>query len=777
MHRRISTGDTMHRAAGSHMPFTAPAPAMEAYAPNTSTHTYHPPIAGPSTSPLSDGTDGSYDNTPGTSVGEAFSPGVPELPQPTKKKRRRQALNCKECKRRKIKCDRQAPCDQCVRRGEGELCDWDQLPPAEKPIGRSSYNALKEQLNKTQRAFEILQARYVEQVGRPVPPSPTPSTQPQNPVARNPLGPVQQFQAQAQSSRQASRRTVLASSTATVPANSFAVTTAPSAAAGNGAPAALIQGFETLDGFPAFPGLIASKRRSDDTEVIAASDVWTSIPEKWICDVLTEFFFDKVEWHICMFHRPSFYRIYDEFWSVPAMADRAARVKPEWIALWWAIMCLALTSMRPSEPIERKICADSSDWKSMGMRFWKLARAALDRALEDSDYLSSNNIEVVQTLVLFSYCNLALNDKGYKGSAPMTASAIRISMNLGLHRLGGEIEQAVPPEGLLFREIRRRVWWNVVFLDWNISTQMNRTYLIHPNQCDTAKPLNLDWEDMIDGRPLRPKPSDKHTNVSMLLAKILLAGSVRELCDRLNSTEGVDPLFLEQHQARQNQLVSALPPCLRTFPNSTDPIAALPVVQWEGLQFQLHLMNRRIRMHRQFMLDGYLNNTYARSTEVCISAAQRILVLFREGRKNKFPGAFAWYNLMYCWMAAVILTVDAFHSLNKDATQMVLTSSSRQDHINEAIQALEDVGDISDLAPRGAEVLRFLLRESGIGSLQLDERILEDVFNMQFDGLYGMYGPDLNLSNAPQLPLTGNPMIDPMQWTQLMVGHQPQYQL
>ncbi|THU96215.1 hypothetical protein K435DRAFT_778669 [Dendrothele bispora CBS 962.96] len=44
--------------------------------------------------------------------------------QPNKKKRRRQALSCTECKRRKIKCDRKQPCSPCTRRGEQAKCQW-----------------------------------------------------------------------------------------------------------------------------------------------------------------------------------------------------------------------------------------------------------------------------------------------------------------------------------------------------------------------------------------------------------------------------------------------------------------------------------------------------------------------------------------------------------------------------------------------------------------------------------------------------------------------------
>ncbi|KAI0672806.1 hypothetical protein C8Q78DRAFT_681208 [Trametes maxima] len=60
-----------------------------------------------------------------------------------KQKRRRQALSCTECKRRKIKCDRANPCGPCVRRGEQAKCQWHVIEPMEKYVTRSEFDELK----------------------------------------------------------------------------------------------------------------------------------------------------------------------------------------------------------------------------------------------------------------------------------------------------------------------------------------------------------------------------------------------------------------------------------------------------------------------------------------------------------------------------------------------------------------------------------------------------------------------------------------------------------
>ncbi|KAG9018775.1 hypothetical protein FRB90_009779 [Tulasnella sp. 427] len=101
--------------------------------------------------------DGSQDipGQPGAgSLGVATA--VDENGQPLKKKRRRQALSCTECKRRKIKCDRQNPCSPCTRRGEADRCRWatqepipDSISPfssSEKFVTRQEYDLLHQKV-------------------------------------------------------------------------------------------------------------------------------------------------------------------------------------------------------------------------------------------------------------------------------------------------------------------------------------------------------------------------------------------------------------------------------------------------------------------------------------------------------------------------------------------------------------------------------------------------------------------------------------------------------
>ncbi|KAG2136078.1 uncharacterized protein EDB93DRAFT_1254061 [Suillus bovinus] len=82
--------------------------------------------------------------------------GEVEQQGPAKKKRRRQALSCNECKRRKIKCDRAQPCGPCTRRGEQSKCQWRTLEPVDKYVLRTDFDELK---TRSKAEYDELKAR------------------------------------------------------------------------------------------------------------------------------------------------------------------------------------------------------------------------------------------------------------------------------------------------------------------------------------------------------------------------------------------------------------------------------------------------------------------------------------------------------------------------------------------------------------------------------------------------------------------------------------------
>lgn len=114
----------------------------------------------------------------------------------------------------------------------------------------------------------------------------------------------------------------------------------------------------------------------------------------------------------------------------------------------------------------------------------------------------------------------------------LLGAAIKMAQGLGLSRLGAE-QQSVDGkplpmwtgrwESLIQREVGRRIWWNLVFLDWSLAPSYNFSCSIQPDQIKTALPANTEDEDIIDGQPLKPQPLSVRTGMSFQLARLRFA--------------------------------------------------------------------------------------------------------------------------------------------------------------------------------------------------------------------------------------------------------------
>src|SRR2546421_2065475 len=70
---------------------------------------------------------------------------------PSERKRRRKALSCYDCRRRKLRCDRDYPsCSRCQKAGQADSCIYESDPPEPKEHGDGE----KPELGATVTAFE-----------------------------------------------------------------------------------------------------------------------------------------------------------------------------------------------------------------------------------------------------------------------------------------------------------------------------------------------------------------------------------------------------------------------------------------------------------------------------------------------------------------------------------------------------------------------------------------------------------------------------------------------
>ncbi|WWC65494.1 uncharacterized protein I303_108112 [Kwoniella dejecticola CBS 10117] len=89
-----------------------------------------------------------------------------ETPKRTRKRKHREPLSCAECRRTKVKCDRQVPCGSCVKLGCGNLCP-DGARPTLKP--RASTHSHRQNITTESGDYVSQLTRVLQEHGLPIP--------------------------------------------------------------------------------------------------------------------------------------------------------------------------------------------------------------------------------------------------------------------------------------------------------------------------------------------------------------------------------------------------------------------------------------------------------------------------------------------------------------------------------------------------------------------------------------------------------------------------------
>jgi len=114
------------------------------------------------------------------------------------------------------------------------------------------------------------------------------------------------------------------------------------------------------------------------------------------------------------------------------------------------------------------------------------------QSLVNSRFLKSLNILTLQAFILYLLGVRQTYDP--HSLWILSGVAVRISQRLGLHRDGGH-HQISPFDA----EIRRRTWWQVVFLDGHSSKLAGAGFPAWLAKFDTKVPLNISDSDLSPG--------------------------------------------------------------------------------------------------------------------------------------------------------------------------------------------------------------------------------------------------------------------------------------
>ncbi|WVQ86192.1 hypothetical protein IAT38_008360 [Cryptococcus sp. DSM 104549] len=366
---------------------------------------------------------------------------------------------CTPCRKRKIKCDKQAPCGQCCKRRSEAYCtvlgsgdDFDPSaspPPPEPTTGDSSARIaeLEQTIRKLQRTIADQQAQSL----------------PNPPVAGYPAEALP---------RDAEERHVV-----------------------GGRETEEVDQLEAEEEHVArVLDTFAMGHRTSQNRLKGA--IGNVAPQRWpkliqqVRKALSILPDTERSWELVSFY-------FEAMLSTP-QEQLPYVVAPCWLCLHMMVLCLATHLLEPME--REKMGMPMDQWQEIARALFIAAKEMLFA----SDFLFSHTLEHLQCIILMGVYQYN-TDLAADSHWSLLGSAIKIAQSLGLQRLGSEDQPSTAWPAAwrdpARRDVGRRIWWNLVYLDWSFAPSYGWTYCIHPSQNLAALPSNInDIEVENEGR-------------------------------------------------------------------------------------------------------------------------------------------------------------------------------------------------------------------------------------------------------------------------------------
>ncbi|KAF5566150.1 hypothetical protein FPHYL_3898 [Fusarium phyllophilum] len=173
-------------------------------------------------------------------------------------------------------------------------------------------------------------------------------------------------------------------------------------------------------------------------------------------------------------------------------------------ALLFAICLAAITSM-DEETV-------SLNFNTPREQLLQRYQFGTEQALARSNFLTTKDITVIQALVIYLPLlpNIGAQDKVW----PLTGLLLRLAKSVGLHREGDSHQYSQ-----LEREIRRRLWWHICFIDSSSRRADTQDLSITPASFSTGLPTNSNDVDLDSSTTQIPNPNQGSTGVTLCLIR------------------------------------------------------------------------------------------------------------------------------------------------------------------------------------------------------------------------------------------------------------------
>ncbi|CZR59735.1 uncharacterized protein PAC_09629 [Phialocephala subalpina] len=491
-------------------------------------------------------------------------------------KRNRTQLSCASCRHGKLKCNRQQPCSQCVRKGRASQCTFPMS--TRKPVV-SLQNRLKHLESLVKDAMTA-----------------------QNPAAQGAL---------ANSPGIPNGSGSASSGSVHIPSSLHG----QDQANGQQTPASgqieEVKGFfeESLEG--------ADRGRSSHYNSLlwnvglpsGKADMLANLPPRLAVDRLISRYFNSASPALFIIHRPTFNKHYRQFWLDPEDTPII------FIGLLYAFITLATLSGLASGEVH-------PDSRGTPYEMLRAYKENCVQCLVLSDYTKPTRY-TLETMMIYGEVEFLMSRDDQVQCYLLMGVAVRLALRMGLHRDSSKIGTHFTP---FEAESRRRMWYHINQLDLLASFHNGLPGMIQTIESDTLPPRNLLDEDFDeDCTELPPsRPESEMTPMSYALCKGRLsdeAGKIMAIANKLQLPPFGEVLKLD---LSLREAYDKVPPQLR-LDESEITVTDSPSTILKRFSVSVLFEKSRCMLHRKFLMKAREHPEYQYSMQAGLDASMKIL--------------------------------------------------------------------------------------------------------------------------------------------------------
>lgn len=457
----------------------------------------------------------------------------------------------------------------------------------------------------------------------------------------------------------------------------------------------------------------------------SSKDLLGTIPSRQICEILIDRYFSVFEPIVHIVHRPSFEQQFELFWQNPNDTDLL------WVAELLGILVIGLQSFPLSElpePLNENTSVLWNEWLDAIEMCGFLGRLTVKPSLL--------NMRVLILWLLIQSFNHDFIEKGWTSAGLV----VRVAQSMGLHRDPKWFTMS-PFEA----QERRRIWVIVSMIDTHISVGQGLPFGFRSEDVDVELPQNMNDSDMMPDFQYIPKSKDflsTKTDVSFTVCRNMILQIQRKaflLCGSLKNSNAEGTVYSEVWEIDSNLRKvynNDIPKTFRQNVTETSPSEPLDIAI-QRFFLEIDFLKTLVVLHRPFSSPMLAAPKFRLSKTAMINSSctivERHYWFFASQEATKLKNRFFWIvsalTFSYVIHAAMFIGISLWN--NYDG----ITEPERQKRLrvlDMAIEMMDMVGVTIAYEIRQSILVRMMLSQvKEMGKMTPEQRKAKSIYHQE----------------------------------------------